>query len=661
MSKRLWNGIRNRATAQIGILAVLATAVVAGYAPPVVAQSDTYYPGFIRQGWGPRCLTGNTAPFKAVAGIDTRLQGVGAAFYDINGNGKPDLLLMGVQNPPQMNSFGYRILWDIDKTGTPAVPISAEISAPGLGWEAQGGGAALTEIDGNDRPELILMAYDNPPATNEFRYRVGWNLDKAGKPAKWSGMIRTSGFGDPPDTSLGAGVATGFIDGNAIPDIVFTATGSPTRYKIGFDLGSTGEPAAWSPAFTAPALRGDHIGGSAVLTDVDLDGQTDLLLAAYQKGSGTKAGGIVYRIGWNLSNVGFPSDWSREFRLSGYDASAGGLGIAHVLDRDLGSVLVLADHQTTGSGEFDTIFRLNALPLTTSGTSFGAAIDSPPPVGGTLQVPSGMGDMVMAKLLNLNMSTVRNAARDAVMTFWFNAAIPAPGSVNWHDYPDASGNFAIMLNNAFADPEITPDFLVAAVAWYVDQNMGYTYDPENGYVLNTIHSLGYTPAGHNIPAHYTIRFTNPLLPANSNMIPALQAKNPAWAAEYNDGKSYHGDCEDYAILRHALLRSLGFDRRFIWNAESPSHVHNIVLYNGAYRIMDYGPIQRYLCCASPINDMVFQSWNTDFDEASGAELDEVFWHYVVPRALPDQCGETGWLFSRHARPDLDGSCVDGCK
>ena len=79
----------------------------------------------------------------------------------------------------------------------------------------------------------------------------------------------------------------------------------------------------------------------------------------------------------------------------------------------------------------------------------------------------------------------------------------------------------------------------------------------------------------------------------ADLINDLEAQDPAWANEYNDGNPFHGDCEDYAVLRHALLRALSFDRDFVWNVSSPGHQFNAVLYNGAYRIMDYGYMAIY--------------------------------------------------------------------
>jgi hypothetical protein len=632
------------------------------------AQSDSYYPETIRQGWGPRCLTGEAGPFRLAAGVGMPLQGVGATIGMVNNNSKADLLLLGLNNPPEQNRFQYRILWDIDPAGASAGPPSAPQSVPGLGWEAQGAGIAMTELDGNARPELLVMAYDNPPGDNEFRYRVGWNLDGTGKAASWSAPIAIPGFGNPASNLSGAGIATGFVDGNAQPDMLLTAVGPATKYKIGFNIDSYGNPVVWSTTINVPSLLGPQMpdydgfmGGDGILADIDLDGVTDVLIAAYARHKHKKSGAVFYRIGWNLSQAGIPTVWSRVFRLSGFGDSAGGLGLAHIHTFDYRSALVVADHKGSGKDEFDDIFRYNVLPLTTSGTAFGVASDPPPKVDDVLNVPTGLSDTTAEKLFNLNMSSVRSAARDAVMTFWFNALLPGANSTDWHDYPDASGNFAIMLSKAHADLSITPDFSVAAVAWYVDRNMGYTFDDSNEFVLNTFHQLAYPLGGSYIPAYYTIRYTNPFLPANSGMIAALKAQDPGWAKRYGDGKSFHGDCEDYAVLRHALLRALGFDRRFIWNAKSPSHEHNVVLYNGALRIMDYGPIQKYLCCTSSINSMPFQSWNTDYGPAVNSNAEGVFWHQVATRTLPDLCGETGWLFSRHSRPELDSTCAASCK
>src|SRR4029077_4686478 len=73
----------------------------------------------------------------------------------------------------------------------------------GVGWEGQGAGVALGQIDADPAPDLVIMAYDNPSGQNNFRYRIGWNLNRDGNPTTqngvpmtpWSGDIQVDGVG----------------------------------------------------------------------------------------------------------------------------------------------------------------------------------------------------------------------------------------------------------------------------------------------------------------------------------------------------------------------------------------------------------------------------------------------------------------------------------
>ncbi len=116
-----------------------------------------------------------------------------------------------------------------------------------------------------------------------------------------------------------------------------------------------------------------------------------------------------------------------------------------------------------------------------------------------------------------------------------------------------------------------PDRYVEAIAWYVDENMEYAYDGVGG---------GATPT-----------------------FEILRRRNP------KGGSLFRGDCEEFAVLRAALLRSLGFHQDCIFCADHHEsvdqgqdkecygakkglgHTFNIVVYKGKYRIMDYGPMK----------------------------------------------------------------------
>ncbi len=143
------------------------------------------------------------------------------------------------------------------------------------------------------------------------------------------------------------------------------------------------------------------------------------------------------------------------------------------------------------------------------------------------------------------------------------------------------------------DPATKPDKLVDAIAWYVENHMEYVAD------------------------------------AGSWKGSQSAAKTLGETAHRGPG-DFHGDCEDHAILRAALLRSLGFGPRCIYCADhhnsvdqgqdqecwgdkkgAGGHTYNIVIWKGKYRLLDYGEMRhRYWTGKSCWNQHVTDNiWN----------------------------------------------------
>jgi len=59
------------------------------------------------------------------------------------------------------------------------------------------------------------MAYDNPGGQNNFRYKIGWNLDANGIASSWSFLTMVDGLGWE---GQGAGIAIHNLDGNSQPE-----------------------------------------------------------------------------------------------------------------------------------------------------------------------------------------------------------------------------------------------------------------------------------------------------------------------------------------------------------------------------------------------------------------------------------------------------------
>ncbi|MET1112815.1 MAG: hypothetical protein ABWX67_14950, partial [Allosphingosinicella sp.] len=172
-----------------------------------------------------------------VPGMGWEGQGAGVAIGQINGGGlaKSDMVVAVYDNPSGANTFRYKIGWDLGINGVPA-GWSPMITVPGLGWEGQGAGAALANLDANPRPELVLMAYDAPAGANNFRYTVGWNLNTAGVATSWTSYPQLPGLGWE---GQGAGLAITCLDStvNARTDWIFMAYDNPAgansfRYRV---------------------------------------------------------------------------------------------------------------------------------------------------------------------------------------------------------------------------------------------------------------------------------------------------------------------------------------------------------------------------------------------------------------------------------------------
>jgi flagellar basal body rod protein FlgC len=168
-------------------------------------------------------------------------QGAGVALADINGNGSQDLVVYHIDNPGGENHGYYRIGWNLNAAGDVAGGWSAIKPIPGwFGSENQGGGIAIADLDGDGRPELIVFHVDNPSGVNHGYYRIGWRLNAAGDvTGGWSEVRAIPGwFGSE---SQGGGVAVKDIDGNGRKDLIIYQIDNPAGenhgyYRIGWNL-----------------------------------------------------------------------------------------------------------------------------------------------------------------------------------------------------------------------------------------------------------------------------------------------------------------------------------------------------------------------------------------------------------------------------------------
>ena len=114
--------------------------------------------------------------------------------------------------------------------GPAGTPWKSVVQGPvHLGYESAGGGLAIADIDNNGRPEFVILDIDNPSGSNGFRYDIVWNVDENGNPGSEGWEITSINKYAGYDTD-GGGCAVYDLDNDGILDYFFTALDDPFTY-----------------------------------------------------------------------------------------------------------------------------------------------------------------------------------------------------------------------------------------------------------------------------------------------------------------------------------------------------------------------------------------------------------------------------------------------
>lgn len=225
----------------------------------------------------------STTGTRQVSGLGHINQGAGVAIGDIDKNGRPDMILMGIDNPKGKNNFWYKVLYDIDENGyyskeSSILSISAE------GWENSGGDIALCDLNNNGILDMVLLCTDKPTtAGRAYRwYYVAYDLKPDGHYNSLSSLNTLDELGFFYD---GAGIDICDINKNGTPDLLMMVYDAPEgensfRYQIAFDLQSNGNYLSLSPVYEVPGLGHDGDGAGVAVGDIDNNGTLDILFMA---------------------------------------------------------------------------------------------------------------------------------------------------------------------------------------------------------------------------------------------------------------------------------------------------------------------------------------------------------------------------------------------
>ena len=246
-------------------------------------------------------------------------QGGGVAVVDLDGDGRPELIVLCVDHPtPGPNRAFYRVGKSLDGNGQVTGGWGNWIEIPNWGSvEDQGSGLAVADLDKDGRPELIVLHVEHQtPGPNRGQYRIGKALDAQGNvTGGWGEWIDVPGWN--ADADEGAALAIGDVDGGGSLDLVVfhimdVTVPDPNRpnkgfYRVGKAIDGSGVvTGGWGDWIEVDWFSWSNQGAGLALADLDGNNRPELIVFQVDNPPGLNSG--FYRIGWNLSAAGVPQD-----------------------------------------------------------------------------------------------------------------------------------------------------------------------------------------------------------------------------------------------------------------------------------------------------------------------------------------------------------------
>lgn len=245
--------------------------------------------------------------------------GFAVALGDIDADGRAELILAWIDDADGENYIHIKIGRNADANGV-YQNWSDHIQVPGSVGDASAGlGAALTDLRGNGRPDLVLFWVDDPNGENNGRVRIGWDLDPSGTPiGGWSDLIHLTGWWGWSTAEAGAAIAS--IRGFARPDLITVNLDDPAgedhahyrvlspplpawqRIRPLAPVGSANTPA--TPTGPGPV---DHLAAIAPLpvspSTLDQDEQSDVLVVGLGLTGAARGPHPVVGVYWDKADL----------------------------------------------------------------------------------------------------------------------------------------------------------------------------------------------------------------------------------------------------------------------------------------------------------------------------------------------------------------------
>jgi hypothetical protein len=270
--------------------------------------------------------------------------GLGFAVAHISSNEWLDMVVLDIEPWAMGSRATYRVGRRLDASGQ-AQEWSAEMPLPELlNPKVQAAALCIANLDGGERPQLILAYVTGGPGAHRVFYRIGWGLDPRGQVTR--GWSESREVPWTPGTVHGVGIDIVDLDNDDKPDVVILlaeerAGADQFIYRIGRRINARGHVVGgWGPELSmggAP-VGARHQGVGIAVVDFTGSYLPDLLVFRLQEDPGGGGPSGFYRVGFDLDAQGVARTWSPDQQVPGsFGPACQGAAIAVA---DLDPVLV---------------------------------------------------------------------------------------------------------------------------------------------------------------------------------------------------------------------------------------------------------------------------------------------------------------------------------
>src|SRR5579883_1064438 len=301
-------------------------------------------------------------------------QGGGITVAELSSGGHKDLIVFQIANPPQLNQGLYKIGRNINADGIVTDGWTDWQQVPDWrSWENQGGAIAVADLAGNGKQDLIVFQIDNPPQLNQGLYKIGRNINADGVVADgWTDWQQVPDWRSWENQ--GGAIAVADLASNGKQDLIVFQIDNPPQlnrglYKIGRDLNTDGiVTGGWSDWIEIPDwFSWENQGAGVAIVDLDNNGQKDIIV--FQIDAPPQQNQAFFKIGKNIRAdgqvVGGWSPWYGVPSCFSFENQGGGIAIADLTGKGSHEMVVLmVDHPTDQNAGFYQVLPLDNDPKT---------------------------------------------------------------------------------------------------------------------------------------------------------------------------------------------------------------------------------------------------------------------------------------------------------